>query len=386
MNFALTPELEMIRKTALDFATNEMLPYEKENEENDGLPEETIKQLYAKARDAGFIAVSMPEEVGGGGFGTLAEVLTIEAITSVVSGAMYWMLPNPSAILLACNDEQKERYLMPAINCEKHECFALTEPEAGSDAGNIKTTAVKKGDKWVLNGTKRFISHADTADFAIVFAISDPEAGAATAFLVDKGTPGYSIGQTHETMGYRGYHQAELVFEDCEVPDANILGEVHKGWQLSNKWLRAGRLLTAAESLGQSARCIKLAREHAIQRVQFGQPVGDFQAIQFMLAECATELYAARWMTYKTAWEEENSKDDKALNEMISMVKYYATEAHGRIVDKCLQIHGGMGYMKESPIEMLYRDARIERIWEGTSQIQLRIIGNGLRKRGTIHF
>jgi alkylation response protein AidB-like acyl-CoA dehydrogenase len=386
MDFALTPELEMIRKTALDFANNEMLPYEKENEENDGLPEETIRKIYAKAQEAGFIAVSMPEEVGGGGFGTLAEVLTIEAITSVVSGAMYWLLPNPSAILLACNEDQKKRYLTPAINCEKHECFALTEPEAGSDAGNIKTTAVKKGDKWILNGTKRFISHANTADFAIVFAISDSETRAATCFLVDRGTPGYSIGQTHQTMGYRGYHQAELVFEDCEVPEANILGEVHKGWDLSNRWLRAGRLLTAAESLGQSARAIKLAREYAVQRVQFGQPVGDFQAIQFMLAECAADLYAARWMTYKTAWEEEHSKDNKAMNEMISMCKYFATEAHGRIVDKCLQIHGGMGYMKESPIEMLYRDARIERIWEGTSQIQLRIIGGGLRKRGVLHF
>lgn len=386
MDFALNDELKMIQQTALDFATNEMLPYEKENEENDGLPEETIKQIYKKAQEAGFVAIGMPEEVGGGGYGTLAEVLTIEAITSVVSGAMYWILPNPSAILLACNEEQRARYLTPAINCEKHECFALTEPEAGSDAGNIKTSAVKKGDKWILNGTKRFISHADTADFAIVFAISDPETRAATAFLVDKGTPGFSVGQTHKTMGYRGYQQAELVFEDCEVPDANVLGEVHKGWQLSNKWLRAGRLLTAAESLGQAARAIKLARDYSIQRVQFGQPVGDFQAVQFMLAECAAELYAARWMTYKTAWEEEHSTDDRALNEMISMCKYYATEAHGRIVDKCLQIHGGYGYTKDSTIEMLYRDARIERIWEGTSQIQLRIIGNGLRKRGILHF
>ncbi len=386
MHFALTDEQKMIQKTALDFATNELLPYEQQNEDDNGLPAEIVHKIYEKADEAGFIAIGMPEEVGGGGFGTLAEVLATEAITSVVSGAMFWMLPNPSAILLACNEEQRKKYLEPAIACEKHECFALTEPDAGSDAGSIKTTAVKKGDKWVINGTKRFISHADTADFAIVFAISDPETRAATAFLVDRGTPGYTIGQSQRTMGYSGYQQAELVFEDCEVSDAQILGEVHKGWDLSNRWLRAARLLTAAESLGQAARCIRLARDYAIQRVQFGQPIGDFQAIQFMLAECATELYAARWMTYKTAWDEEHDTDARAMNEKISMCKYFATEAHGRIADKCLQIHGGTGYTKEVPIEMLYRDARIARIWDGTSEIQLRIIGNGLRKRGVLHF
>ena len=386
MEFALNDELKMLQQTARQFAEKELLPYEKQCEEEDGLPEEIIKQIEKKALEAGLVGLEMPEEVGGGGYGALAHIIMWEALTSTVSGAMASMVPQPSGILMNCNEEQRERFLYPVMNCEKHECFALTEPEAGSDAGNIKTTAVKQGDKWILNGTKRFISHADTADFAIVFAVTDAETRASTCFLVEKGTPGFRVGQTHETMGFRGYRQAELVMEDCEVPDANILGAVDKGWEVSNTWLGAGRLLMAASAMGYSARAIKLAREYAINRVQFGKPVGDFQAIQFMLAECASELYAARWMTYKTAWDIDNTTDGRANNEKISMCKWFATEAEARIVDKCLQIHGGMGYMKESPIEMLYRDARIERIWEGTSQIQLRIIGNGLRKRGTIHW
>lgn len=386
MDFRLSDELQMIQQTALEFAEKELLPYEEQCEANDGLPEDVIKEIQRKAMDAGLNALNIPEEYGGAGYGTLADVIVSEAVTSVVSGAMQALIPSPSSILLACNEEQKQRYLIPTVNLEKHECFALTEPDAGSDSGNLKTTAVKKGDRWVINGTKRFISHGDTADYAIVFAITDPSTRAVTCFLVDKGTPGFSVGQIHKTMGYSGYRQAELVFEDCEVPEENILGGLHKGWDMSNEWLRNGRILTAARCLGPAKRAISLAREYSIQRVQFGQPVGDFQAIQFMLAECASELYAARWATYKTAWEEERSTDGRAINEMAAYVKYFSAEMLGRVADKCLQVHGGMGYMKESPIERIYRDARIERIWEGTSQIQLRIIGNGIRKRGVLHF
>lgn len=270
------------------------MPYEEDCELNDGLPEEVINSIQKKAMDAGLNALNIPEEYGGAGYGTLADVIVSEAVTSVVSGAMQALIPSPSSILLACNEEQKERYLIPTVKLEKHECFALTEPDAGSDSGNLKTTAVKKGDKWVLNGTKRFISHGDTADYAIVFAITDPDTRAVTCFLVDKGTPGFRVGQIHKTMGYSGYCQAELLFEDCEVPEENILGGLHQGWAMSSEWLRNGRILTAARCLGPAKRAIGLAREYSIQRVQFGQPVGDFQAIQFMLAECASELYAAR--------------------------------------------------------------------------------------------
>lgn len=387
MEFSLDDELKMIQKTSLEFAEKELKPYEVQMEENDGLPHEIKAEIRKKALDAGLVCLTMPEEFGGGGYGTLAYTLYCEAVDSVTTGPMFACIPQSTDILRACNEEQAQRYLVPSCNAEKIEAFALTEPEAGSDSGNIKTTGVKKGDKWVLNGTKRFISHGDDCDFAIVFAITDPEKRAATAFLVDAGTPGFTVGQIHETMGYRGYSQAELVFEDCEVPEENVLGGVHMGWEQSGKWLRGGRILTSAQCLGEAARAIKLAREHAITRVQFGQPVGDFQAIQFMLAECAAELYAARWMTYKVAWDEENDMvDGRVLNEECAMVKYFGTEMLGHVVDKCLQIHGGMGYMKESPIEWIYRNARIERIWEGTSQIQLRIIGNGLRKRGQLHW
>jgi len=387
MVMELSEEQKVIRQTALEFAEKELAPYEDDMEANDGLPKDVERKICQKAKEVGLTSMAMPEEYGGAGFDTIAQVIVMEAMATKVSAPLVALIPQPSSILLGCNEEQVQRYLIPSINLEKEECFALTEPEAGSDASSIKTHAEKKGDKWVLNGTKRFISHGDTADFAIVIAITDPETRSATSFLVDKGTPGFRVGQIHDTMGYRGYRQAELIFEDCEVPEENVLGEVNKGWEMTaKKWLRNGRIITASMSLGMAARAIKLTRDYATQRVQFGQPIADFQAIQFMLAECATELYAARWMTYKAAYDEVYTDDGRAINEKAAMCKYFASEMLGHVVDKCLQIHGGMGYMKESTIEHIYRDARIERIWEGTSQIQLRIIGNGLRKRGILHF
>jgi acyl-CoA dehydrogenase len=327
----------------------------------------------------------MPIEVGGSGVGTLGGALLEEQFTRA-SGAMAAVIPQPSNILLACNEEQKGRYLLPAVRGEKTDCFALTEVEAGSDAGNIKTSAIKQGSKWILNGTKRFISHGDIADFAVLFAVSDPNGPKATAFLIDKGTPGFSVGQMHKTMGYMGYRQAELLLDNCEVPEENVLGQVDKGFDLTRRWLTNGRILNAARCLGPAERAITLAREYANQRVQFGQPIGEFEGIQFMMADCATQLFAARWMTYKIAWDADQQISPRDLNEKAAMVKLFAAEMLGFVADTCLQVHGGTGYMRDSSNERIYRDARIERIWEGTSEVQKWTIGKALMKRGTIHF
>lgn len=384
MDFGLSDELLMAKKMARDFTENELIPYEEIAEENDGVPDDIRYMIREKAKNAGLFALSIPEEYGGGGVGTLGHVLIIEELAKS-TGGLANLIPQPSRILLACNDEQKKKFLIPAVKGEKQECFALTEPDAGSDASAIKTKAEKMNGSWVINGTKCFISRGDIADFAIVFAVT--EAGPkATCFLVEKGMPGFSIGQQHKTMGHRGYRQAELVFEDCRVPEENILGNLHEGFTLSRNWLRSGRILSAARCLGQAERAILLAREYAMKRVQFGQPVANFQAIQFMLAECATELFMTRWATYKVAWDDDQGKDGREINEKAAMIKYYASEMAGRVVDRCLQIHGGAGYMKDSPIERIYRNVRIERIWEGTTEVQKHIIGRGLIKRGEIHF
>lgn len=384
MDFGLSNELLMAKKMARDFTENELMPYEEIAEENDGVPDDIRYMIREKAKNAGLFALSIPEEYGGGGVGTLGHVLIIEELAKS-TGGLANLIPQPSRILLACNDEQKKKFLIPAVKGEKQECFALTEPDAGSDASAIKTKAEKMNGSWVINGTKCFISRGDIADFAIVFAVT--EAGPkATCFLVEKGTPGFSIGQQHKTMGHRGYRQAELVFEDCRVPEENILGNLHEGFTLSRNWLRSGRILSAARCLGQAERAVLLAREYAMKRVQFGQPVANFQAIQFMLAECATELFMTRWATYKVAWDDDQGKDGREINEKAAMIKYYASEMAGRVVDRCLQIHGGAGYMKDSPIERIYRNVRIERIWEGTTEVQKHIIGRGLIKRGEIHF
>jgi acyl-CoA dehydrogenase len=382
VDFAIEPELAELKALCRDFVERELLPHEDLVEEQDGLPPDLENELRAKAVKLGLNAMGMPEEVGGGGLGTLGLTIATEELSKAGSG-LSSVIPSPSNILLACDDEQRERFLYPTVRGEKQDCFALTEPEAGSDASAIRTRAVEKDDGWVLNGRKQFISHGDTADFAIVFAVSDPDATSdrVTAFLVERGTPGFAVGQIHKTMGHRGYRQAELLFDDCLVPRENVLGDVGKGFDLARDWLRNGRILTAARCIGPAERLLQLSRDYALQRVQFGQPIADFQAIQFMLADSATELFAARMMTYNAAWDEDQGVDPKILNSKAAMVKVFASEMLGRVADRAVQVHGGMGYMREVPVERLYRNARIERIWEGTSEIQRGIIARNLLKR-----
>ncbi|WP_029136579.1 acyl-CoA dehydrogenase family protein [Nakamurella lactea] len=384
MDFTISEEMTEFRGIVRTFVENELIPWEDHVEEHDGLPEDVERELRIKAVKLGLAGLGMPEEVGGAGFGTLDQVLIVEETSRALGGVSSGTIPGASNILLACTPEQRERFLYPCIRGEKQDCFALTEPDTGSDAAGIKTHAELVDGRWRLNGRKRFISHGDSADFAIVFAVTHPdqEDDRITAFLVEKGTPGFSVGQVHKTMGHRGYRQAELVFDDCMIDSANVLGEPGQGFVLARDWLRNGRIMTAARCLGPMARLIDEALEWSKQRVQFGQPIADFQAIQFMLADCATDLYASRMMTYNVAWDDDQGQDPKMVSAKASATKVFASEALGRVVDRVLQIFGGTGYMNEMFVERAYRNARIERIWEGTSEIQRVILARSLLKRG----
>ncbi|TDB89646.1 acyl-CoA dehydrogenase [Actinomadura sp. KC216] len=385
MDFAIPDHLVEFRETVRRFTETELIPHEDHVEEHDGLPEDVERRIRERAVAIGLNSMGMPEEVGGGGMDVLSQVLVTEVLFRAAGGVAETVPTTPS-VLLACDDDQRERFLIPCVRGDVQWCFALTEPDTGSDAAGIRTRAELRDGSWVINGRKRFISHGDTADFAIVFALTHPDRDEdrITAFLVEKGTPGFSVGQLHKTMGHRGYRQAELVFDDCAVPEANVLGEPGRGFSLGHGALSGGRIMTAARCLGPMARLIDDGIDWAKQRVQFGRPIADYQAIQFMLADCATDLHASRLMTYEAAWSADRGEAPKIVHAKAAAAKLFATEALGRVADRVLQIFGGTGYMNETYVERAYRNARIERIWEGTSEIQRIIIARNLLKRGML--
>lgn len=384
MDFSIPDELIDFRRTIRKFVDDELIPHEDYVEKHDGLPSDVYDSLRRRAVSMGLHSLSLPEDVGGSGMGTLAAVLVREELSRAHPGTLA-VIPYTSPILLACKGDQRERFLYPAVRGTKEDCFALTEPDAGSDAESIKTRAIRQSNgDWLVNGRKRFISRGGVADFATVFAATNPSSDdpGVTAFLIEKGTPGFSVGQKHETMGLRGEEQVELLFDDCIVSGANVLGDVGGGFEVAKDWLRAARVIAAANCLGPMARLIDDGLEWSQQRVQFGQPIGNFQAVQIMLADCAMDLYATRMMVYNAAWDFDQSDDSRRLNAKASAVKVFASEAVGRVADRVLQIFGGSGYMNDSYVERAYRNVRIERIWEGTSEINRMIIARNILKRG----
>ena len=381
MNFALTEEQELIVKTTREFVRNELVPHEREVEDTGVLREELLRELKAKAIAAGLYAANMPAEVGGAGLEGVSWVLYEKELGYTGYALQYSCVARPSNILLACTGEQRERYLLPAVRGERADCLAMTEPGAGSDVRGMKTTAQLKGGDFIINGTKHFISHADHADFVILFAATGEESGPRgtkkriTAFLVDMGTPGFEVRTGYKNVSHRGYNNSILEFSDCRVPKSAVLGEIHQGFEVANTWLAATRLQVAANCLGRAERALEAAKEWAAQRVQFGQQIGKFQGVSFKLADMAMELRAAELLTLEAAWKLEHKL---ATDTDFAMAKLKASEMLQMVSDEALQIHGGMGLMSELPLERIWRDARIERIWDGTSEVQRHIISRAL--------
>ncbi len=381
MDFSLSDEQRLIIKTTRDFVRNELVPHEPEVERTGVLRPELHRELKAKAIEAGLYAANMPSEVGGAGLDTVTWVLYEKELGWTGYALHYGCVGRPSNILLACQGEQRERYLLPAVRGERVECLAMTEPTAGSDLRGMRATAVAAGGDFIINGTKHFISHADHADFVILFAATGEEAAARgkrkqiTAFLVDVGHPGFTIRPGYANVSHRGYTNSILEFSDCRVPSSAILGELHRGFEVANSWLGATRLQVAATCLGRAERALELATQWSAQRVQFGQPIGKFQGVSFKLADMAVELRAAELLTLQAAWKQDQGT---ATDTDMAIAKLKASEMLAMVADEALQIHGGMGLMSDLPLERIWRDARIERIWEGTSEIQRHIISRAL--------
>ncbi len=377
MDFGLSEEQRLIIDTTRKFVETELYPHEAEVERTGELRTDLYQELKAKAIAAGLYAANMPQEVGGGGLDTLSWVL-YEKELGRANYALHWnCVFRPSNILMACNEEQRQRYTLPCVRGERVDCMAMTEPGAGSDLRGMKTSAVRDGDDWVINGTKHFISHADIADFVIVYAASgeeDTQHGKKkliTSFLVDMGHPGFSVREGYNNVSHRGFKNCVLEFDDCRISDAQRLGEVHKGFDVANDWLGATRLQVAATCLGRAERALALALNWAASREQFGQRIGKFQGVSFKLADMALELNAAELLTLQAAWKYDQGT---VTDGDMAMAKLKASEVLAMIADEAIQIHGGMGLMDELPLERIWRDARIERIWEGTSEIQRHII------------
>ncbi len=374
MDFLVPEELKMMVESVRQFREKELMPLERDFLLKGKLDIEARFALERRGREQGFWALEVPTEYGGLGLGSLALCLVDEELFK--HPAMFEFGGSPEPALYLCNDRQKQDYFYPVINGEKHSCYAFTEPDAGSDFARIRTTAVRKGDNWVINGTKTFISYVEGADFVILFATTDPKAGArgVTCFLVDKGTQGFNVAREIPTMG-DNWDPHELQFVDCVVPDGNRLGEVNGGFVIADHQLTHGRLKIAAFQLGIAQRSIDLAVEWAKQRITWGKPIATRQAIQWMLADSEVELEAARLLVYRAAWMSDNNQ--RIRNEAF-IAKLYATEMAQRVTDRCIQIFGGMGYTRELPIQSFYRQVRVWRIGHGTSEIHRWMIARNM--------
>jgi acyl-CoA dehydrogenase len=380
MDFALTPEQQMIVDTVREFVETEIYPLENEVERTGAVPREIGDEIARKCREIGFFAANMPEEVGGGGLDHLSFTL-LERELGRGSLGLTVFFGRPSNILLACKGEQREKYLLPAVSGEKIDALAITEPDAGSDMRGMKCFARRDGDDFIVNGTKHFISHANIADFVIAFIATGEEETAhgvkkkITCFLVDRDTPGFSIRPGYSSVSHRGYSNNILSFDDCRLPASQVLGEVGGGFDIANRWLYATRLTVAATCVGRARRVFDLALPQAVERRQFGQPIGKFQGVSFKLADMITEIDAADWLTLSAAWRLDQ---DLAASREIASAKLYASEMLSRVTDEAIQVFGGMGLMDDLPLARLWRDARVERIWDGTSEIQRHIISREL--------
>jgi acyl-CoA dehydrogenase len=385
MSFPLSDEQAMLVDMVRAFVEKELYPHEDLVEKLDEVPREIAADIQNKAIELGIYAANMPSEYGAAGLDAVSFTL-LERELGRAGYGLHMCVARPSNILQGCRGEQIDRYLIPTIRGLRHDCLAMTEPGAGSDIRSMKTRAERRGETFVINGSKHFISHADTADYVVLFAATGPNEGrrgkaSISAFLVDMGTPGFTLRRGPPCVSHRGYHQCELYFDNCVVPQSQLLGEEGKGFNLMNEWLGSTRLSVAATSVGRARRVLDLALDWASTRVQFGEKIGRFQGVSFQLADMATEIEAADLLTLSAAHKLDRGT---ASDQDFAMAKLFASETLARVTDRAVQIYGGMGLMAALPIERFWRDARVERIWDGTSEIQRHIISRSLlRPRGS---
>ena len=377
MNFDLSEEQNLLINTTKSFVKDELLQHEEILEKTNNLPKELYDEIKKKSIKAGLYACNMPTEYGGGGLNAF-DLTLVEKHLGFASLALAEISWRPQNILMACEGELIDEYLKPAITGERKDCIAMTEPGAGSDLRGMKTKAVKDGNDWVINGTKHFISNAHISDFVVLFASTgqdDNGRNLLSCFLVDLKQKGVEVAKGYDCVSHRGYVNNILHFNDCRIPAKNILGEKDKGFELMNVWLEATRLTVAATSVSRAERAFDIALDWSANRKQFGKVIGKFQGVSFKLADMATEIKLANLMLMESAWKIDQgtltSKD-------AAMTKLFCSEMVGRVSDEAIQICGGMGLMSDIPLERIWRDARIERIWEGTSEIQRHIISRSL--------
>lgn len=379
MDFAFSEDIESLRKGVRDFVQNEVEKVAMDIEENDEIP----GYIVDMSKELGLFGLSIPEEYGGLGLSMVGKCAIYEELGKTHNGFTTLIGAHTGigsvGIVELGTEEQKRKYLPKMARGEWIGAFALTEPSAGSNAANLKTTAVKKGDKYILNGSKHYITNAVCGHVFTVMAVTDPSKGAKgiTSFIVEKDFPGFKLGKVERKMGLRGSHSAELFFEDCEVPAENVLGEEGQGYVNALKILANGRTGLAARNLGSCHKLFEMSLDYAMQRIQFGKPIFEQQIIQHMLADMAMEIELLRSMVYRVAWMTDQGM--RVVKEA-AMAKLYGSEVYNRVADLAVQIHGGIGYMKDYPIERFYRDARITKIYEGTSQIQKNIIAAELKR------
>ena len=373
MDLDLTEEQQLLQKSVREFAEAEVKPHAKEIDETGRFPRDNFK----KAAELGLTGVAVPENYGGAGMDHVSYAIVIEEIsrvcasTGVILSVQNSLYCDP--ILRFGTEEQKQKFLVPFARGEKIGCYALTEPQAGSNAAALTTKAIRKGDTYVINGTKAWITNGGAADAAIVYVNTQPEKGekGITALVVEKGTRGFAVGKEEKKLGINATACTELSFTDCEVPVGNRIGNEGEGYKVALSTLDGGRIGIAAQAAGIAQGAFEAALSYAQQRQAFGHPISDFQAIQFMLADMATEIDAARLLTRRAAWKQDSGA---RFTMEASIAKLFASEMSTRVTHKAIQIHGGYGYSREYPVERAYRDARITEIYEGTSEIQRLVI------------
>jgi len=380
MNFQLTQDQLDIRKLVRDFALNEVLPTAAERDEN----EEFSREIFDKMAEIGLCGIPWPEEYGGAGMDFVSYVIAVEELSRIDASVGVTLSVQTSLagwpIYAFGTEEQKQTYLRALAEGTKIGAYGLTEPGSGTDAGGMRTTAVDKGDHWVLNGSKIFITNGGVADIYVVFAVTDPEKrtrGGVTAFIVESSFPGFSVGKKEKKMGIKSSPTTEIVFENCIVPKENVLGQLGDGFKVAMMTLDGGRNGIAAQALGIAQGALDLSLDYARQREQFKQPLSNFQAIQFKLADMATEIEAARLLTYQAAWLE---SEKLPYSQASAMAKVFASEVAMKTTTEAVQIYGGYGYTREYPVERFMRDAKITQIYEGTSEVQRMVIARHLLK------